>query len=188
MFASQEAHDSFFSFSLAMGFKDKIGEGGYGSVYKGKLRSGRFVAIKILEKSKANGQDFINEVSTIGRIHHINVVRLVGFYAEGSKRALVYDFMPNGSLDKYLFSQEGINSLDCKTMCEISCGVAREGNEVEMGDATEDESKIRKKMITVALWCIQMNPNDRPTMSRVKEMLEGDVESLQMPPKPFVCP
>ncbi|KAH7529380.1 hypothetical protein FEM48_Zijuj05G0178200 [Ziziphus jujuba var. spinosa] len=64
----------------------------------------------------------------------------------------------------------------------------KEGNEIEMGDATEDESKIRKKMIIVALWCIQMNPNDRPTMSKVKEMLEGDVESLQMRPKPFVCP
>uniref|UniRef100_A0A6P3ZL91 non-specific serine/threonine protein kinase n=1 Tax=Ziziphus jujuba TaxID=326968 RepID=A0A6P3ZL91_ZIZJJ len=109
---------------MTMGFKDKLGEGGYGSVYKGKLRSGRFVAIKMLEKSKANGQDFINEVSTIGRIHHVNVVQLVGFCAKGSKRALVYDFMPNGSLDKYLFSEEGISSLDCKTMCEISCGVA----------------------------------------------------------------
>ncbi|XP_048330098.2 rust resistance kinase Lr10-like [Ziziphus jujuba] len=290
---------------MTKGFKDKLGEGGYGSVYKGKLRSGRFVAIKMLEKSKANGQDFINEVSTIGRIHHVNVVQLVGFCAKGSKRALVYDFMPNGSLDKYLFSQDRISSLDCKTMCEISCGVARgieylhrgcnmqilhfdikphnilldekfipkvsdfglarlsplgnsivsltaargtmgyiapelfyknigtisnkadvysfgmllmemasrrknlnacadhtsqiyfpswiydqfkEGNNIEMGDATEDESKIRKKMIIVALWCIQMNPNDRPTMNRVKEMLEGDVESLQMPPKPFVCP
>nr|XP_048330101.1 rust resistance kinase Lr10-like [Ziziphus jujuba var. spinosa] len=290
---------------MTKGFKDKLGEGGYGSVYKGKLRSGRFVAIKMLEKSKANGQDFINEVSTIGRIHHVNIVQLVGFCARGSKRALVYDFMPNGSLDKYLFSQEGVNSLNCNTMWEISCGVAcgieylhrgcnmqilhfdikpynilldenfipkvsdfwlarlsplgnsivsltaargtmgyiapelfyknigavsnkadvysfgmllmemasrrknlnpgedhtsqiyfpswiydhfKEGNEIEMGDATEDESKIRKKMIIVALWCIQMNPNDRPTMSKVKEMLEGDVESLQMRPKPFVCP
>ncbi|KAH7529401.1 hypothetical protein FEM48_Zijuj05G0180300 [Ziziphus jujuba var. spinosa] len=105
---------------MTKGFKDKLGEGGYGSVYKGKLRSGCFVAIKMLEKSKANGQEFINEVSTIGRIHHVNVVQLIGFCAKGSKCALVYDFMPNGSLDKYLFSQEGISSLDCKTMCEIS--------------------------------------------------------------------
>ncbi|KAH7529402.1 hypothetical protein FEM48_Zijuj05G0180400 [Ziziphus jujuba var. spinosa] len=56
-----------------------------------------------------------------------------------------------------------------------------------MGDGTEDGSKIRKKMIVVALWCIQMNPNNRPTMNRVKEMLEGDIEILQMPPKPFLC-
>ena len=59
---------------MAKGFKYKLGEGGYGSVYKGKLQSGHLVAIKMLGKSKANGQDFINEVATIGRIHHKNVV------------------------------------------------------------------------------------------------------------------
>ena len=53
--------------------------------------------------SKANGQDFINEIATIGRIHHINIVQLVGFCVEGSKWALIYDFMPNGSLDKFIF-------------------------------------------------------------------------------------
>ena len=71
------------------GFKEELGKGGFGCVYKGKLRSGRSAAIKLLGKSKANGQDFINEVATIGRIRHTNVVQLVGFCAEGSKRALV---------------------------------------------------------------------------------------------------
>jgi interleukin-1 receptor-associated kinase 1 len=88
------------------GFKEKLGEGGFGCVYKGKLRSGHSAAIKLLGKSKANGQDFINEVATIGRIRHTNIVQLVGFCAEGSKRALVYDFMPNGSLNNFIFSQE----------------------------------------------------------------------------------
>ena len=83
---------------ITNGFSDKLGEGGYGSVYKGKLRSGRFAAGKLLLQEKTNGQDFINEVATIGRIHHCNVVQLIGFTAEGSKRALVYEFMPNGSL------------------------------------------------------------------------------------------
>ena len=86
-------------------FKEKLGEGGYGSVYKGKLRSGSFAAIKMLDKSKADGQEFINEVATIGRIHHVNVVQLIGFCVEGSKRALVYEFMPNESLDKHIFSK-----------------------------------------------------------------------------------
>ncbi|MCI30553.1 kinase-like protein, partial [Trifolium medium] len=54
-------------------FKIKLGNGGYGSVFKGKLRSGRLVAVKLLDKAKSNGQDFVNEVATIGRIHHINV-------------------------------------------------------------------------------------------------------------------
>ncbi|KAF3433864.1 hypothetical protein FNV43_RR24967 [Rhamnella rubrinervis] len=87
---------------MTKGFKDKLGEGGFG-----------------------DGQDFMNEVATIRRIHHINVVQLVRFCIEGTKRALVYYFMPNGSLDKYIFSQEGKNILDCKKMCEISLGVAR---------------------------------------------------------------
>ena len=290
---------------MTKGFKDKLGEGGYGCVYKGKLRSGRLVAIKLLGESKGKGQDFINEVSTIGRIHHVNVVRLVGFCVERSKRALVYDFMPNGSLDKYIFTQEGINSLDSKKMCEISIGVAsgieylhrgcnmqilhfdikphnilldenfvpkvsdfglaklcpldnsivsltaargtmgymapelfyknigrvsykadvysfgmllmemasrrknlnavaektsqiyfpswaydqfNEGKDIEMENETEEESRIRKKMIIVALWCIQLKPSDRPSMNEVKKMLERELESLQMPPKPFLCP
>jgi len=55
----------------------------------------------MLGKSSGNGQDFINEVVTIGRIHHVNVVRLTSFCAEGSNRALAYDFMPNESLDNF---------------------------------------------------------------------------------------
>ncbi|XP_028053615.1 rust resistance kinase Lr10-like [Camellia sinensis] len=110
---------------MAKGFKDKLGEGGYGSVYKGKLRSGHLVTIKVLGKPKANGQEFINEVATIGRIHHVNVVQLIGYCAERSKRALIYDFMPNGSLEKYIFSQEGYIPLSCKQVYEISLGVAR---------------------------------------------------------------
>jgi len=112
---------------MTRGFKDKLGEGGYGKVYKGKLRSGPLVAIKMLgkHKGKGNGQDFISEVATIGRIHHTNVVRLIGFCVEGSKRALVYDFMPNGSLDKYISSREDHISLTYKQMSEISLAVAR---------------------------------------------------------------
>ncbi|WRX28918.1 Serine-threonine/tyrosine-protein kinase [Theobroma cacao] len=75
-------------------------------MFKGKLRSGQLIAIKLLNKSKANGQDFINEVATIGMIYHVNVVRLIGFCVKGSKQALVYDFMKNGSLDKIIFSTE----------------------------------------------------------------------------------
>jgi len=109
---------------MTRGFKEKLGEGGFGCVYKEKLRSGHSAVIKLLGKSKANGQDFINEVATIGRIHHTNVVQLVGFCAEGSKRALVYDFMPNGSLNNFIFSQERSVSLSWEKLHEISLGVA----------------------------------------------------------------
>uniref|UniRef100_A0A6N2MJL3 Serine-threonine/tyrosine-protein kinase catalytic domain-containing protein n=1 Tax=Salix viminalis TaxID=40686 RepID=A0A6N2MJL3_SALVM len=61
-----------------------------------------------------------------------------------------------------------------------------EGKDIE--DATEHEKKTTTKMIIVALWCIQLKPVDRPSMHKVVEMLESDVESLRMPPKPFLTP
>jgi serine/threonine protein kinase len=64
-----------------------------------------------------------------------------------------------------------------------------EGNDIEVQeDAMEHEKKTMKKMIIVALWCIQLKPVDRPSMHKVVEMLELDVESLRMPPKPFLTP
>lgn len=63
-----------------------------------------------------------------------------------------------------------------------------EGNDLQMeGATTEDESKIRKKMMMVALWCIQMKPNDRPPMNKIIKMLEGEVDYLEMPQTPFLC-
>ncbi|KAJ4952526.1 hypothetical protein NE237_029358 [Protea cynaroides] len=283
-------------------FKEKLGQGGFGSVYKGVLPNGHLVAVKLLSKTKGNGQDFINEVATIGRIHHVNVVPLIGFCAVGSKRALLYDFMPNGSLDKYIFAQDSKSSiLSWDKLYEIAIGIARgieylhrgcdmrilhfdikphnilldenftpkvsdfglakfyptdesivsvtavrgtvgymapelfyrkiggvsyksdvysygmllmeiagrrknvnpfvdnssqiyfptwiydrldQEGDLDLGTETEDEKDIVKKLIIVALWCIQMRPNDRPSMSKVIEMLEGSVELLQMPPKP----
>ncbi|XP_038972579.1 rust resistance kinase Lr10-like [Phoenix dactylifera] len=289
-------------------FKEKLGQGGYGSVFKGKLTTSRPVAIKILEKAKGNGQDFINEVSvkmsTIGRIHHTNVVQLIGFCFEGSNRALVYEFMSNGSLDKYIYSQEGkAKTLSWEKMQDIALGIARgmeylhrgcdmqilhfdikphnillddkfnpkvsdfglaklhpmeeskvsvtaargtlgymapelfykkvgevsyksdvysfgmllmemagrrknlnphaprssqiyfpswiydqldQGRDMEMEDATDDGKEIAKKLLIVALRCIQMNPAERPSMSQVVEMLEKKMEDFQMPSKPFL--
>jgi len=290
---------------MAKGFKDELGKGGFGTVFKGNLRSGPCVAIKMLGTSKGNGQDFVNEVTTIGRIHHLNVVQLLGFCIEGSKRALVYEFMPNGSLDKFIFSKEGSINLSYNKIYDIAVGVARgiaylhhgcemkilhfdikphnilldekfipkisdfglaklhpidnsivtmtaargtigymapelfykniggvsykadvysfgmllmemaskrknlntkaehssqlyfplwiydqlgKEGDVEIENVTEEDMKIVKKMIMVALWCIQLKPNDRPSMSKVVEMLEGDIESLEMPPEPTMYP
>ncbi|XP_068666602.1 LEAF RUST 10 DISEASE-RESISTANCEUS RECEPTOR-LIKE PROTEIN KINASE-like 2.4 [Aristolochia californica] len=289
---------------MTKGFKEKLGQGGYGSVFKGKLTSGRHVAVKMLSKSKGDGQDFINEVATIGRIHHVNVVSLVGFCSQGSKRALIYEFMPNGSLEKYIFPQEGeAKSLSWEKIHEIALGIARgleymhrgcdmrilhfdikphnilldenfipkisdfglaklspagksfvtmtaargtigymapelfyqnigkvsyksdvysygmllmdmagrrkyinplaehssqivfhlwaydqlqQGGDLAMGKAKEDEKEIIEKLITVALWCVQMKPSDRPSMSGVLEMLQGCNQLLSMPGKPFL--
>nr|KYP72150.1 putative receptor-like protein kinase At5g39020 family [Cajanus cajan] len=283
------------------GFKVKLGQGGFGFVYKGKLRSGLDVAVKMLSKSNDNGQDFINEVATIGRIHHVNVVRLIGYCVERDKRAIVYEFMPNGSLDKYIFSNEGSISLSYEKIYEISLGIAsgieylhqgcdmqilhfdikphnillddnfvpkvsdfglaklhsvndsivnltaargtlgymapelfykniggvsykadvysfgmllmemaskrrnsnpnakhssqhyfpfwiydqfKEEKNIDMEDVSKEDNVLAKKMFMVALWCIQLNPSNRPSMNKVVEMLEGEIESLELPARP----
>ncbi|KAK2635288.1 hypothetical protein Ddye_030080 [Dipteronia dyeriana] len=107
-------------------FRDKLGQGGFGSVYKGQLSDGSSIAVKVLENSSFTGEEFINEVSTIGRIHHVNVVRLLGFCSEGSKRSLVYEYMPNGSLDRHIFSKKGTGeSFSWEKLHEIALGTAR---------------------------------------------------------------
>ncbi|XP_042982856.1 rust resistance kinase Lr10-like [Carya illinoinensis] len=254
---------------MTKNFNDKLGEGGYDTVFKVTLRSGQLVAVKML----------------------------------GSKRALVYEFMPNGSLNKHIFLQEGSVLLSYEKILDIAFGVARgieylhqgcdmqilhfdikphnilldesfrptvsdfglaklysldennlsltaargtlgymapelfyksignvsykadvysfgmllmemagrrknwnsltdnsshvyfptwvfdqlhNGEPIELEDITEKEKELITKMLMVALWCIQMKPNDRPSMSRVIEMLEGEVDCLQLPPRPFL--
>ncbi|RVX01848.1 Rust resistance kinase Lr10 [Vitis vinifera] len=93
---------------------------------KEKLSNEVLVAIKILNNSKGNGEEFINEVRTIGRIHHVNVVRLVGFCADGVKRALIYEFLPNESLEKFIFSTSvKTHSLGWEKLQDIAIGIAK---------------------------------------------------------------
>jgi serine/threonine protein kinase len=113
---------------LTNSFKEKVGQGGYGVVYKGKLPDGRMVAVKILSVSKGNGEEFINEVASISRTSHVNIVTLLGFCYERTKRALIYEFMPNGSLDKFIYDKGSLitnHHLDSKTMFQIAVGIAR---------------------------------------------------------------
>ncbi|KAK7840630.1 rust resistance kinase lr10 [Quercus suber] len=83
---------------------EKLGQGAYGTVFKGKLSSEIYVVMKILNIFKGDGEEFINGVRTMGTIHHVNVVCLVGFCVDGFRRALVYEFLPNDSLDKFISS------------------------------------------------------------------------------------
>ncbi|KAG6522831.1 hypothetical protein ZIOFF_019986 [Zingiber officinale] len=109
-------------------FGDKLGEGGCGSVFKGSLRDGRFVAVKILSETKGNGEEFINEVASISTTSHVNIVALLGFCLEGSKRALVYEFMSNGSLDKFIFNKNlnmEDSQLSWEKLQDIAIGIAR---------------------------------------------------------------
>ncbi|XP_040962308.1 LEAF RUST 10 DISEASE-RESISTANCEUS RECEPTOR-LIKE PROTEIN KINASE-like 2.4 isoform X2 [Gossypium hirsutum] len=286
-------------------FNDKLGQGGFGSVYKGKLPDGHLVAVKFLSEMKGNGEDFMNEVASISRTSHVNIVTLLGFCFERSKRALIYEFMPKGSLDKFIYGQGSDNQsrqLEWVTLYDIALGIARGLEYLHQGcntrilhfdikphnilldenfcpkisdfglsklcegkksivsmtgargtagyiapevffrnlggvsnksdvysygmmvlemvggrknvnveasrtseiyfpswiykhldqssnlnineEVTEEEAEITRKLIAVSLWCIQTNPLDRPSMTRVLEMLQGSIQSLELPPRP----
>ncbi|KAJ9189038.1 hypothetical protein P3X46_000380 [Hevea brasiliensis] len=107
-------------------FKDELGQGAYGTVFRGKLSDEILVAVKVLNSSKGNGEEFINEVGTIGKIHHVNVVRLIGFCADGFRRALVYEYLPNDSLQKFISSADTKNRfLGWKRLEDIALGIAK---------------------------------------------------------------
>ncbi|XP_047316305.1 rust resistance kinase Lr10-like isoform X2 [Impatiens glandulifera] len=110
---------------ITSNFTTMIGQGGYGTVYKGKLSNDVHVAVKVLNDAKGNGDEFINEVGTMGKIHHVNVVRLVGYCADGSKRALIYEFMMNYSLEKFISFEGKKQSLGWKKLEEIALGIAK---------------------------------------------------------------
>lgn len=105
-------------------FSKKLGEGGFGSVFEGKLDE-EMVAVKRLESARQGKKEFLAEVETIGSIEHINLVRLVGFCAEKSHRLLVYDYMPRGSLDRWIYYRHNNAPLDWHTRCRIILDIAK---------------------------------------------------------------
>ncbi|XP_019195142.1 PREDICTED: rust resistance kinase Lr10-like [Ipomoea nil] len=285
---------------------ERLGEGGYGTVYKGKVSSEILVAVKVLNDSKGNGEEFINEVGIIGKIYHVNVVRFVGYCADGFRRALVYEYLPNESLEKYIFSTESKNvAMSWKKIQEIALGIAKgieylhqgcdqqilhfdikpsnilldhnmnpkicdfglaklcskeksavtmtaargtmgyiapevvsrnfgkvshksdvysfgmlllemvrgtknfnakegtdtsqqegsfpewvynhlnRGGELQIRIEEDDDEAIAKKLAIIALWCIQWQPVDRPSMKVVVQMLEREGDDLVLPSSPF---
>ncbi|CAL5419212.1 unnamed protein product [Camellia sinensis] len=287
-------------------FSVKLGQGGYGCVFKGNLDNGSLVAVKVLEGLKGSGEEFINEVATISRTSHVNIVTLMGFCFESRNRALIYEFMPNGSLEKFIHDGNSLtyHQLGWEALYQIAVGIARgleylhrgcnmrilhfdikphnilldedfcpkisdfglaklcsrkesivsllgargtagyiapevfcrniggvshksdvysygmmvlemvggrKNIDVEVdrtseiyfphwiykrleldeelgvhGIMNDEANESARKMIIVGLWCIQTDPLHRPSMSKVVEMLEGSVESLQVPPKPYL--
>lgn len=290
---------------MTKSFAHQLGRGGCGVVYKGSLPDGRLVAVKMLKELKGDDEQFMNEVASISTTSHVNIVTLLGFCVQGSKRALVYDYMTNGSLERFIFSRhlEDKNSLSWGKLFEIVVGIARgleylhrgcktrivhfdikphnilldenfcpkisdfglaklsvqKESAISIGvargtigyiapevfsrqfgvvtsksdvysygmmilemvgstrttnnntncestdelyfplwiydnldqyclDASEtskDDGEVVRKMIVVGLWCVQVMPIDRPSMSQVVEMLESDLKDLQLPSKPL---
>nr|KYP44601.1 Putative serine/threonine-protein kinase receptor [Cajanus cajan] len=105
---------------------NKIGEGGFGSVYKGKLEDGREIAVKRLSSSSEQGiTEFITEVKLIAKLQHRNLVKLLGCCVKGEEKLLIYEYMVNGSLDSFIFDQMKGKLMDWQSRLHIISGIAR---------------------------------------------------------------
>ncbi|KAJ6885621.1 hypothetical protein NC651_026297 [Populus alba x Populus x berolinensis] len=105
---------------------NKLGQGGFGVVYKGTLTSGQDIAVKRLSRTSGQGEiEFKNEVMLVAKLQHRNLVRLLGFCFEKEERILVYEFLPNSSLDNLIFDPVKRVLLDWETLYEIIDGIAR---------------------------------------------------------------
>ncbi|XP_054814698.1 G-type lectin S-receptor-like serine/threonine-protein kinase At2g19130 [Prosopis cineraria] len=106
-------------------FSEKLGGGGFGSVFRGTLPDSKVIAVKKLEGIGQGEKQFRTEVSTLGRVQHVNLVPLRGFCSEGVRKLLVYDYMPNSSLDSHLFQEKNSKILGWKMRYQIALGTAR---------------------------------------------------------------
>ncbi|XP_027355241.1 uncharacterized protein LOC113865077 [Abrus precatorius] len=106
--------------------KNKIGEGGFGPVYWGKLADGQEIAVKRLSRSSGQGMtEFKNEVKLIAKLQHRNLVKLLGCCIHGQEKLLVYEFMPNGSLDSFIYDHTKGKLLHWSHRFHIIFGIAR---------------------------------------------------------------
>ncbi|KAI6704875.1 hypothetical protein NL676_007837 [Syzygium grande] len=105
---------------------NKLGQGGFGPVYKGRLASGQEVAVKRLSKSSGQGsQEFKNEVMLIAKLQHRNLVKLLGCCISQEERMLIYEYLPNKSLDCFIFNEAKRTNLDWNQRFKIILGIAR---------------------------------------------------------------
>ncbi|KAJ4976426.1 hypothetical protein NE237_001532 [Protea cynaroides] len=105
---------------------NKLGQGGFGAVYKGKLLDGKIVAVKRLSRNSGQGEiEFKNEVLILAKLQHRNLVRLLGFSLKGEEKLLVYEFVPNKSLDYFIYDPIQRSQLDWEERYKIIEGIAR---------------------------------------------------------------
>ncbi|KAJ0684577.1 putative protein kinase RLK-Pelle-DLSV family [Helianthus annuus] len=107
-------------------FNNKLGEGGFGPVYKGVLEDGQEIAVKRLAKTSTQGlNEFKNEVISISKLQHRNLVKLLGCCIEGDEKMLIYEYMPNRGLDSFIFDTTLKELLDWRARYHIINGIAR---------------------------------------------------------------
>ncbi|THG12924.1 hypothetical protein TEA_014547 [Camellia sinensis var. sinensis] len=110
---------------MTTNFDNKLGEGGFGSVFQGTLSDGTNVAVKRLNGFGQVKKSFLTEVETIGSTHHVNLVRLIRFCAEKSYRLLVYEYMSDGSLDTWIFQRHQDLTLGWQSRKKIIMDIAK---------------------------------------------------------------
>ncbi|XP_061353514.1 G-type lectin S-receptor-like serine/threonine-protein kinase At1g11330 [Gastrolobium bilobum] len=122
-------HFSFEKLATATNYfhlSNKLGQGGFGAVYKGKLQDGKEIAVKRLSRASGQGlEEFMNEVLVISKLQHRNLVKLLGCCIEGEEKMLIYEYMPNRSLDAYVFDPSKNKLLDWRKRFNIIEGIAR---------------------------------------------------------------
>ncbi|XP_068312705.1 cysteine-rich receptor-like protein kinase 29 isoform X2 [Pyrus communis] len=105
---------------------NKLGRGGFGTVYRGRLLNQEDIAVKRLSRDSAQGDvEFKNEVTLVAKLQHRNLVRLLGFCLEGNERLLIYEFVPNASLDHFIFDPIRRAHLDWDSRYKIILGIGR---------------------------------------------------------------
>ncbi|XP_054796812.1 cysteine-rich receptor-like protein kinase 5 [Prosopis cineraria] len=166
--------------------KNKLGQGGFGVVYKGALKNGKVVAINKLtfQQFTKMEEDFESEVKLISNVHHLNLVRLLGCCNEGQNKLLVYEYMKNNSLDKFLFeiisgqqSKElTVNDAKGEFLLQKAWKLYERGMHLELVDNTLDPNEYDTeevmKIIEIGLLCTQASTEGRLMMSEVVTLLQ----------------
>ncbi|KAI7742572.1 hypothetical protein M8C21_011606 [Ambrosia artemisiifolia] len=167
--------------------ENKLGQGGFGPVYKGRLNDGRQIAIKRLSRSSGQGLvEFKNELVLIAKLQHKNLVRILGCCIHREEKMLIYEYMPNKSLDFFLFDENRKAELDWPKRLSktIAWELWQQGNAMELEDPTLGSTCVVQQFLRtfhVALLCVQESAKDRPTTSELVSMLFNDSISLPTP-------
>ncbi|TXG69390.1 hypothetical protein EZV62_004325 [Acer yangbiense] len=166
----------------------KLGEGGFGGVYKGFQKDlNTFVAVKRISKSSKQGtKEYTTEVKIISQLRHRNTVKLIGWCHE-KDLILVYEFMPNGSLDSYLFKGKSLLTWDVSLVPWVweSYGNKRLVDVVDKKLGTNFDIKKMECLMIVGLWCAHPARNLRPS---IRQAIQGLNFELPLPNLPSKMP
>ncbi|KVH97666.1 Concanavalin A-like lectin/glucanase, subgroup, partial [Cynara cardunculus var. scolymus] len=169
---------------------NKLGQGGYGPVFKGKLEDGREIAVKKLSQSSSQGKkEFINEAKLLARVQHRNVVSLLGFC--GNPEKLLVDVYSFGVVVLELVSGEKNSAFnldpECQNLLDWAYKQYKKGKSLEILESSLASSADLDQVsacIQIGLLCTQSDPQQRPTMRRVVVMLTRKTGALDEPSRP----